>query len=112
MNRRRRTLLLGLALVALLLAGGVRVALLWPAPSDAEHWAVLIGVGLTESQELELERHYVGGKDSLGGWQFFYRFTDGSELSVKYYATGGARTHTFPPPPVHPLTRVLPFLGE
>jgi hypothetical protein len=40
-RKRRRTLLLGLALIALL-AGGLVTAILWPRPSEAERKAALI----------------------------------------------------------------------
>jgi hypothetical protein len=53
MIRRRRTLLLGLALVALL-AGGLAVAVLWPTPSEAERKAALIQVGMTGEQAEEV----------------------------------------------------------
>jgi hypothetical protein len=53
MDRRRRTLLFGLA-VLLLLAGGIVVALLWLAPYDAEQAAALIEVGMTRDEVLRV----------------------------------------------------------
>jgi hypothetical protein len=108
MKRRSwKVLVAGIALVQMLVIG-VDTAL-WPIPCEAEQWAERIRDGLTESQEFELDRDYVGAKESIGGWRFFYRFADGSQMTIKG-STGSA--HTDPPPPVHPLIRLRRALAR
>jgi hypothetical protein len=128
MNRRRRILLLGLALL-LLLAAGVGKATLSPMPSQAERRASTLRLGMTLDQASSL-----CDKDNLV-WSaitslmssrnsFHCRFADGSCLTVRGQRSWGdgpefriSSLETTPPD--HPLTRlrrslarVLPFLGE
>jgi hypothetical protein len=63
MNRRRRTLSLGLDLVALL-AVGVGAALLRSTPGDAERMAWQLRVGMTMAQVGQVSE-YLGGSDPL-----------------------------------------------
>jgi hypothetical protein len=67
MNRRRRTLLLGLGLVALL-GVGAGAALLWPTPGDAERMASQLRVGMTVGQVGQVSE-YLGGLGSTHSHQ-------------------------------------------
>jgi hypothetical protein len=140
MSRRRRTLLLGLALVAMLTAG-VGAALLWPTPSDAEQMASQLRVGMTMGQVGQVSE-YLGGSDPFiltsgravppgrsstlitfddpGRSTRGVVFLDGSSITIAIDG-GGLIGHikTTPPAPIHPLTRLrrtlaraFPFLGE
>jgi hypothetical protein len=128
MNRRRRTLLLGLALVAGL-AGGIVATLLWLAPCDAERFAAKIGAGMRRDEVLKVVNPppsvWQPSSTFLDESPWVLNYFDGSILSVEFTppVEGGrvwvTSVRTTPPPPVHPLTRLrrtlaraLPFLGE
>jgi hypothetical protein len=119
MSRRRRILLLGVALVALAFVGTVAVVL-WPLPpSEAEQKAELIRVGMPRSEVNELL-----GSSTRWTVANVFNGKDGSQLVVVFphrldLGHCVVSFHTIPPPPVHPLTRLrrtlaraLPFLGE
>jgi hypothetical protein len=139
MNRRRRTLLLGLAV--LLLTLGVGAALPWPTPSEAERVASQLRLGMTMGQVGQVSE-YLGGSDPLiltsgravppgrstisitfddpGRGTRGIVFLDGSSITIAI-DEGGLIGHinTTPPAPVPPLTRLrrtlaraLPFRGE
>jgi hypothetical protein len=128
MNRRRRTvLLLGLALVPLLLFGGVVIALLWLMPSEAERRAAMVEAGMTwlQTQEVALPNSigpYTPTTDGRLDGDYYWTYADGSILIVTFgqaddrYASS---VRTSPPPPADTMTRLrrtlarlLPFLGE
>jgi hypothetical protein len=138
MKRRRRILLLGLAL-ALLLAGGIGAVLLWPLPSEAERTAARIEVGTLWDQELELlarpGQRYLADSDyreramlatgsprrrpavdltAIDSGTRRWRYVDGSTLNVTRDLEGCCVTSVFttPPPPVHPLTRLRRTLAR
>jgi hypothetical protein len=126
MNRRRRILLLGLALV--LLAGGIAAALLWRPPSHAEQAAAGIEAGMTRGQVEKLlwppepgiltinNIHQFSAIDDPLGKEY----GDGSILTVTFDPAGRATsTRVTPPPPVHPLDglrraliRLIPALDD
>jgi hypothetical protein len=132
-RKRRYTLLLSLALVALL-AAGTGVALLWPTPSEAERMAERIEVGMTFRQVAKVvppppqgrwSANFLGdpfeiGWDQDDGSTLFIEFAtpeEGELMNGKFARVAAVRTT--PPPPVHPLTRLrrtlaraFPFLGE
>jgi hypothetical protein len=131
MIRRRRTLLLGLAL--LLVVGSV-VAILWTTPCEADRKAALIRKGMTKRDVFDVMGPQSPMDDMLTriqdpelirGTELAWLQEDRSALHVGFRSSeAGAEpvvvyTWTREPPPVHPLTRlrrtlarVLPFLGE
>jgi hypothetical protein len=125
MNRRRLTLVLGLAIVVLLVAGA-GVALLWPTPSEAERKAGLIRERMTRSEVSKVLGPLPRAAEILLPDRVEFRWwqDDTSSIIIAFDSGLGVievRTllPLFPPPPVHPLTRlrrtfarVLPFLGE
>jgi hypothetical protein len=137
MKRRRRILilLLGLAALLFLLAGGVGAALLWPVPSDAERAAVKVEAGMTLPQAHVsaaanapglIPHSSMWGPDPRedGPEDYLCFYGDGSALVITFGPAGEGGRHVVsvapsPPPSVHPLTclrrtlaRVLPFLRE
>jgi hypothetical protein len=91
MNRRRRILLLGLAL--LLLAGGIGAALLWPRPpGEAEQKAGMIHEGMSFDQVAAMvnSNSFVAPaapKDGLGYIEFGWGYDDFSVLYVSFGST-------------------------
>jgi hypothetical protein len=120
MIRRRRTLLLGLALVALL-AGGIGAALLWPMSSEAEQMAALIHEGMTQQQVEKIVGPHEGRAWFSEGWGCVpdgreWRFQDGSALQIGFCPNITSINVAPPDPPLPRLRRTLarafPFLGE
>jgi hypothetical protein len=135
-RKRRRILLLGLA-VLVLLAGGIGAALLWPQPPcDAERMAALIRVGMTPEEVYDEQLHFnrspefgplprpvfviedFGTKEKEAIPQ-----TDGSAVFITWDENGDdlrvAAVRARLPRPVPALTRLrrtiaraLPFIGE
>jgi hypothetical protein len=109
MRKQRRTLLLGTTLV-LLLTGGLVAAVLWPTLSEADRRAALYPVGMIDVHEPKVS-------------SIHWLFDDRSRLEVTFAPKDGQwrvdRVRTWPPSPVHPLTRlrrtlalIIPALGE
>jgi hypothetical protein len=127
MTRRRRILLLGLA-VLLLLAGGLVAAVLWPTPSEGEQWAAKFRVGMALEQAWDEFHEDVGWlPGNIGGGSTYGRWCkDGSFviLTINWPEQSRGRAIvtaivTTPPDPVHPLTRLrrtlalaFPFQGK
>ena len=126
MNRRRRTLLLGLVLV-LLLAGGIVAAILWPTPSEAERMAALIQVGMTSEDVARLlpGKFDFDVKSPEDDVFVFFEPTDpdGPAMYLTFAKSGPRRVtavwttrgHSRIPPLTRlrrTLARALPFLGE
>jgi hypothetical protein len=122
---RRRILLLGLAL-ALLLASGVLVALLYPMPSEAERTAAKLSVGMPWEQACVLAKSSAVGSGDLTlarrlDGAISWRYEDGSALTIDSdtMARCVASIETTRPPSVHPLSglrhtlaRIIPALRE
>jgi hypothetical protein len=125
---RRRTLLLGLAVL-----GGIVAALLWRTPSEAERAIARIEVGMPLKGVDEVLRAVGGHPFPSRGWGSWleanaqgvktWSFQDGSYLYMTYRGVRGeeklAGFSFAPPPRVDPLApvrrtlaRALPFLGE
>jgi hypothetical protein len=135
MIRQRRTLLLGLAAL-LLLALGIRSAIVWQEPiSEAEKAASRIEVGMTADQALQLaEPSFTGvnggtpslwepdesGRPPLVRGTYFWVYRDGSVLTTAIDQPGGIVTSVQTRQnPINPLTRLrrtlahaFPFLTE
>jgi hypothetical protein len=130
MNCRRRTLLIGLA-VLVLLSVGIGAVLLRPMPSEADVAAERVRVGMTEDQARSLfdKSIYCQTSEALGCKGFVYCFADHSNLCfMTHWAEVAEGVQVFrvtsistqpPYPPVPPLTRLrrvlarlLPDLGE
>jgi len=125
MNRRRRTLLLALALVMFLIVFSLRYTSLWPAENEASRFAASIKVG-TPMQDIEARLSSLRKHDDFqrvgSTLEFAWTCSDGSILVISYESRNDCpivRVGAAPPPPVPLLTRlrrdlarVFPFLKE
>ncbi len=122
-HRRWKLWVAGIALAQLLVIG-VDVALLWPAPSEAERAAAMIKMGMPmrdfEQARARFPKSVGGGGNLLTDWKLF---PDGSSIFVRFSRDVGGwpveLIDTTPAAPVHPLTwlrrklaRILPALAE